>query len=648
MFVGCVVAGRIISSSSSGIKSRGAQIRDVVMQLITVSAITLIFAFGAFTYRSVVHLLLLYGMYVIVVAVADFSKRAGVEWYVIGASISRTLTSGVLGLGGSDTTESAHLATPLLMENHHRVGANAEAGIAEDKVDARPLIDEHIAPTVTHAAATNTAFSIGGTQARQLNGVSGESQSGSTSESITEVEMTNSPGSKSPQRISTGSGMAYADLIHMPGKEYRRLALAGVAAATLKRGGTKGRGFMEVQGGGYDDDIEEGDDDEDYTDGGDGDGGVAERGEYAPPAVMRYSDGVHSADDLNDRTGAAPICSSSMTTNYNNDTLQGEEGVWRNGNASSGLVLHEDHHHHQHPEEWLRKQEASFQRKESLKRQNEFLQKMLYKLDHVAYPFMILLQLTIPLLEASSYKKSWFLTSMALSPSFICMYLGQWSMASLGTALVLGAMMSCVCYSALQSSDPIAAAAAAANDANDGNDPESPPFWDFGTGFPIGAALVAVYGFGIAAMWMDLLATQIVSILHFLGLLAGIHPAVLGVSVLAWGNSLPDLIANTSMAMRSPYGVSMAMTACFAGPSFNMLVGLGVGFWALLADTDRISVSVQFDPVVLVGCVFAMINCCGIVAVALLNKHWLPSRFGWSMIVWYGVYVAVMIIVGAI
>ena len=38
----------------------------------------------------------------------------------------------------------------------------------------------------------------------------------------------------------------------------------------------------------------------------------------------------------------------------------------------------------------------------------------------------------------------------------------------------------------------------------------------------------------------------------------------------------------TAMAGRSRGGNSMAMTACFAGPLFNMLVGLGIGFWSLL------------------------------------------------------------------
>ena len=33
--------------------------------------------------------------------------------------------------------------------------------------------------------------------------------------------------------------------------------------------------------------------------------------------------------------------------------------------------------------------------------------------------------------------------------------------------------------------------------------------------------------------------------------------------------------------------------------------------------------------------------CVAIIAVALLNDHWLPQRFGWVMIGWYVLYIAV-------
>lgn len=46
---------------------------------------------------------------------------------------------------------------------------------------------------------------------------------------------------------------------------------------------------------------------------------------------------------------------------------------------------------------------------------------------------------------------------------------------------------------------------------------------------------------------------------------------LLGLTVLAWGNSVGDLSTNMAMARKGL--ANMAMTACYAGPVFNLLVG---------------------------------------------------------------------------
>ena len=124
---------------------------------------------------------------------------------------------------------------------------------------------------------------------------------------------------------------------------------------------------------------------------------------------------------------------------------------------------------------------------------------------------------------------------------------------------------------------------------------------------------------------------------------SGADPSVLGVTVLAWGNSLMDFVNNTGLAERSRGGNSRAMTACFAGPLFNMLVGLGLGFWALLAEAHEVRAAVEMDPVVLAGCLFILLNCGGLVGVSLAHRQRLPGWCGWAMVGCYAAYLATVL-----
>jgi sodium/potassium/calcium exchanger 6 len=62
-----------------------------------------------------------------------------------------------------------------------------------------------------------------------------------------------------------------------------------------------------------------------------------------------------------------------------------------------------------------------------------------------------------------------------------------------------------------------------------------------------------------------------VGLLVAVGHILELPPALLGATVLAWGNSLSDTVSNMTMA-RDGYP-TMAITACFASPLFILLAG---------------------------------------------------------------------------
>lgn len=86
--------------------------------------------------------------------------------------------------------------------------------------------------------------------------------------------------------------------------------------------------------------------------------------------------------------------------------------------------------------------------------------------------------------------------------------------------------------------------------------------------------LFAYLGFGVAVTWIYCLANEIVALLQVFGVIFNLSDAILGLTVLAWGNSISDFVSNIAVA-RKNYP-RMAISACFGGPLLALLLGLGI------------------------------------------------------------------------
>ncbi|NWX80946.1 NCLX protein, partial [Alca torda] len=101
----------------------------------------------------------------------------------------------------------------------------------------------------------------------------------------------------------------------------------------------------------------------------------------------------------------------------------------------------------------------------------------------------------------------------------------------------------------------------------------------------------AFLGFLASAMWINAAATELVNILRTLGIIFQLSNTVLGLTLLAWGNSIGDTFSDLTMA-RHGYP-RMAFSACFGGIIFNILVGVGLGCLLQMTSSQLV---VKLEP----------------------------------------------------
>uniref|UniRef100_T1I4I0 Sodium/calcium exchanger membrane region domain-containing protein n=1 Tax=Rhodnius prolixus TaxID=13249 RepID=T1I4I0_RHOPR len=86
---------------------------------------------------------------------------------------------------------------------------------------------------------------------------------------------------------------------------------------------------------------------------------------------------------------------------------------------------------------------------------------------------------------------------------------------------------------------------------------------------PRGNWILAFIGFPIAIVVVNFACQTVVLVLESLGTRFGVSYSTLGMTLLAWGNSLGDLVSNTTLAKNGM--PKMALAACFGSPLFSIL-----------------------------------------------------------------------------
>merc|ERR1711907_445752 len=137
------------------------------------------------------------------------------------------------------------------------------------------------------------------------------------------------------------------------------------------------------------------------------------------------------------------------------------------------------------------------------------------------------------------------------------------------------------------------------------------------------------------------MGNELVSVVQILSLVIGISPDIVGVTVVAWGNSVGDLVADVAAAKKGY--ANMGMTACFAGPIFNLIIGLGIGFLQPVMGISR-PYPVSLSGVNLLSFSFKGAVLLLSAGVSIYYKGRLPRRYAYVLLAVYALFMLLAVL----
>jgi len=97
---------------------------------------------------------------------------------------------------------------------------------------------------------------------------------------------------------------------------------------------------------------------------------------------------------------------------------------------------------------------------------------------------------------------------------------------------------------------------------------------------------LVVCGFAMTIVWLKIIASEMIALIETFGHLFGVSTSILGLTVIAIGNSIGDFVADTAAAREGTVsGTRMAIAATFGSPVIMNIVSVGLSFTLRLAIT---------------------------------------------------------------
>jgi len=232
----------------------------------------------------------------------------------------------------------------------------------------------------------------------------------------------------------------------------------------------------------------------------------------------------------------------------------------------------------------------------------------------VEWPFSIALKGTIPGVEAKTWSRTWNAITLVGAPHvfFVAADLSDVEIGELNihwVTLIIGPVLAGIAYWFSE---------------------DKPPTNKWAM------AIWMIFAVTMACVWPMALADELVDCLGLIGIILGISAGVLGVTILAMGNSMPDYFADMGVAKRGY--PRMAAAGCIGSPLFNLLVGVGAAFTIVTIRDYPEPYEMSTDEQGGLGFIFLFISLgFSLILLPILGFR-LTRRYGFFLIGFYFLY----------
>ena len=161
--------------------------------------------------------------------------------------------------------------------------------------------------------------------------------------------------------------------------------------------------------------------------------------------------------------------------------------------------------------------------------------------------------------------------------------------------------------------------------------------------------LLVLLGFGATVAWLDLIANECVALLEAVGLMLGISTDILAVTVLAWANSIGDMVADTAVCRAGK--PQMGVASVFGSPLLTACLGIGSALTIAITNNGTpmkcTGVNSPFTGQVKLGFVFIGISLASSLVVIPYCGYAIPRFYAYYLFLLYLTYMLILTLLAA-